>query len=325
MSDNLNPEVWLVGAGPMAMDYVKVIRALGIPFKVIGRGKASAENFYSKTGIEVLTGGLEEAIKQFPLPSAAIVATGIETLAQNTLLLMQAGVKKILLEKPGIAAPSEINHLVEQSKQTGTTVLLAYNRRFYASVLKAKEIIEQDGGVVSFNFEFTEWAHEIKHLKKPEIVMHHWFLGNSSHVVDLAFYLGGKPETFRSFTKGGVAWHPSSSVFAGAGISSSGALFSYQANWEAPGRWGVEILTAKHRLIFRPMEKLHIQRIGSVAIEPCEGIDYTLDEQFKPGLYRQVESFIRNDLSAFSTIVRQQENLHDFYLEMAGYPVHQLS
>jgi hypothetical protein len=32
-------------------------------------------------------------------------------------------------------------------------------------------------------------------------------------------------------------------VFAGAGVADNDALFSYHANWAAPGRWCVEILT----------------------------------------------------------------------------------
>ena len=34
--------VWLVGAGPMSLDYLKVLRALGIDCTVIGRGGESA-------------------------------------------------------------------------------------------------------------------------------------------------------------------------------------------------------------------------------------------------------------------------------------------
>ena len=57
-------------------------------------------------------------------------------------------------------------------------------------------------------------------------------------------------------------------------------LFSYQANWNAPGRWGIEILTSQHRLYLRPMEKLQIQNTGSVDISEVE-IDDQLDKEFK--------------------------------------------
>ena len=155
----------------------------------------------------------------------------------------------------------------------------------------AREIIEADGGVDSFNFEFTEWGHIIEGLDKAPSVKEHWFLANSTHVVDLAFYLGGSPARFTSYTSGHLPWHPLASAFAGAGVSEEGALFTYQANWAAPGRWGVEVLTHHHRLILRPMEQLQIQSIGSIEILKYE-LDDALDQQFKPGLYRQVMEFL---------------------------------
>ena len=65
------------------------------------------------------------------------------------------------------------------------------------------------------------------------------------HVVDLAFYLCGKPDEISCYTTGGLNWHSAASVFAGAGITKKNVLFSYNANWGAPGRWGVEIMTKK--------------------------------------------------------------------------------
>jgi len=90
-------------------------------------------------------------------------------------------------------------------------------------------------------------------------------------------------------------------------------LFSYQANWFAPGRWGVEILTKDSRLIFRPLEKLQVQKNRSVAVDFVE-IDDRLDRDFKPGLLRQTEFFL-NDVNHpnFITIDEQYENVVNYY------------
>ncbi len=325
MSDNISPEVLLVGCGPMSVDYVKVLKGLKKTFVVVGRGAESASRFESDTGVKPIIGGIESYIKTVEaIPSNVIVSVSVSELAKTTIQLLDAGVKKILLEKPGVTDADELQLLTDTAKKNKAAVFLAYNRRFYASTRKALEIIKEDGGVDSFNFEFTEWPHlvedfEIKQNKKPEIVMKNWFLANSSHVADLAFYLGGQPKELCSFTKGSTYWHPSSSVFAGAGVSKSGALFSYQANWKAPGRWSVEILTNKHRLIFRPMEKLQIQKVGSVAINFVEGIDYTLDEQYKPGLYLETKAFLEEDYKEFCTLDLQEDAIKNYYLKIAGY------
>jgi predicted dehydrogenase len=283
--------IWLIGAGQMAIDYANVLLEQKREFIVIGRSERSAKVFLDKTGISVKTGSLSKWISQTPeKPTAAIVAVNVNKLAETTSQLLNYGVKKILLEKPGGVNNKEILELNDKSLKLNGEIHIAYNRRFYASTLAAQEIIMNDGGVSSFNFEFTEWSHIIENIGYPNEVMQQWFLVNSSHVVNLSFFLGGQPKSWSTFTSGSLPWHSNASNFAGAGVSECGALFSYQANWEAPGRWGVEILTRKHRLYFRPMEKLEIQEKGSIKIIPVE-IDYTLDSEYKPGLYLQTECF----------------------------------
>ncbi|NVO08507.1 MAG: gfo/Idh/MocA family oxidoreductase [Bacteroidales bacterium] len=314
----MQKQIWLIGAGPMAIEYATVLKAQQTPFITIGRGTQSATTFYDKTGLEVVPGGLEAFLKTKPvIPPKVIVATGVETLFQNCLELIESGVKEILCEKPGGLNALQVKNLSEKAEQNSVKIYLAYNRRFYSSVKKAKEIILKDGGVSSFNFEFTEWAHVISPLVKAEGIKENWFLANSTHVVDLAFYLGGKPKEICCFNAGGLAWHPAASIFTGAGISVEGTLFNYQANWEAPGRWAVEILTKNHRLYFKPMEKLQIQKTGSVQVEFVE-LDDSLDINFKPGLYLQTEAFLKNDFTEFISI-HEQLSLMPIYNKMAGY------
>ena len=312
-------KIWIVGTGLMGIEYAKVLIDLKHPFLPIGRGKINAEKFEKSTNHKVITGGIDKYIKTNPEPpEAAIVSVGIEALSEATTSLLNFGIKKILLEKPGIGNPSEINALVDLSKKMDATVLLAYNRRFYSSVMKAEEIIRQDGGVHSFCFEFTEWSHIIENLTKTQVEHNYWFLGNSTHVIDTAFFLGGLPKKLFALQKGGLEWHPASSVFVGAGESETGALFSYHADWEAPGRWVLEMLTKKNRLLFKPMEILQIQQLGSVVINPVE-IDDSLDKKFKPGLFLQVNSFLMNDFTRFCSLKEQAIMIKKYYNPMSGY------
>jgi len=315
----MNNEIWLIGTGQMAMDYTKVLNTLTTSLTVIGRSEEKCNEFRSKFDNKVVSGGVEKYLKGNPsVPQKVIIAANVEELQNICNLLINYGVKDILVEKPGVAIPNEIYNLSQLAQETNTRILVAYNRRFYSSVLKAEEIIQADGGLSSFNFEFTEWAHVIKPTAKSETDFHYWFLWNSTHVVDLAFFMGGIPNELSAYHSGSLDWHPSASAFAGAGITKKGALFSYQANWEAPGRWVVEMLTKKHRLIFKPMEKLQIQEIGSVAVNPVE-IDDTLDTEYKPGLYLQTKSFLEGDYSRFCTIHEQKETVNNVYLKMTGY------
>jgi predicted dehydrogenase len=311
--------ILLIGTGLMGIEYAKALAAVKADFVAIGRGEENVKRFEEHTRHSAICGGLENYIKtNTEIPSTAIVAVGVEMLYQVTCQLLDYGVRKILLEKPGGTCPEEIYHLNDIACKAGVTIVLAYNRRFYTSVLKAEAMIKRDGGVTSFNFEFTEWSHVIEKLNKPADVMQHWFLANSTHVVDTAFFLCGLPKTLYSLHKGGTNWHPASSIFAGAGESESGALFSYHANWEAPGRWAIEILTKKNRLYLKPMEILQIQQLGSVDIKVVE-INDKLDKEFKPGLYLQTKSFLDGDLSRFCTLQDQKYKIENIYLKMSGY------
>jgi predicted dehydrogenase len=315
----MNKNILLIGAGQMAIDYHKVLNDLEVPFTVVGRGESSAKLYFEKTGVKPIVGGLKAFLLDNPKPcSHAIVAVGVEKLAQTTSQLLEYGIKNILVEKPAGLNKEEIESVSKLTKKNNANVYVAYNRRFYASVLKAKEIIENDGGVISFNFDFTEWSHEIEKLEKASGVKENWFLTNSTHVVDLAFYLGGEPKKIASFISGGLDWHPSASIFSGAGVSEAGALFSYQANWESAGRWSVEMLTKRNRLLFRPLEKLQIQKRGSVQINLVEDIDYSLDETYKPGLFLQTSSFLNLKFENMIDVLRLN-SIMNIYNKMGNY------
>ncbi|PBQ31516.1 myo-inositol 2-dehydrogenase [Sphingobacteriaceae bacterium] len=290
MSDNLN--ILLVGASQMAVDYHKVLKALKCEVTVVGRSKSGVEKFRELTGSEAIEGGLSDFLLHNDLKrfSSAIVAVGLEELFATTVALLKAGIKKILVEKPAGLNFEEIEKLSLSALEMKAEIYVAYNRRFYESVLQARKIIEEDGGVSSFHFEFTEWSHVIEKIDKKPGIKENWFLANSSHVVDLAFFMGGEPEKLSAYTSGSLSWHPVS-IFAGSGITKKGALFTYHSNWEAPGRWFVELLTNKHRLILKPLEELHIQKRGSVLVEKMQ-LDSELDLNYKPGLFRQTQAFV---------------------------------
>ncbi|MBF0405896.1 MAG: gfo/Idh/MocA family oxidoreductase [Candidatus Riflebacteria bacterium] len=309
---------WLIGAGLMSQEYAKVLVAQKIDFLTIGRSEKSALEFEKKTGKSVITGGLEKFLKTNPsTPAGAIVSVGVDELKSATVQLLNQGIKKILVEKPGGVDCTEIKELDDASKKCNAKVLLAYNRRFFSSVIKAKEMLQEDGGVLSFQFDFTEWGHEIEKLDKPKKVLENWFLANSTHVSDMAFFMGGRPKELNCYVSGSLKWHQRSSVFSGSGVSDKGALFSYSANWGAPGRWGVEVLSKSYRYFFRPLEKLSIQKKGSVAIEEIQ-LNDSIDKEFKPGLFLQTKAFIENDFLKFCDMNEQYQN-SIFYKKIAGY------
>ena len=309
--------LWLIGAGMMAHAYAKVLQDLDQNFEVIGRNATSAAKFELATGHSVQQGGLNAALAISDAPESAIIAVGVEQLALIAMRLIKAGTRRILLEKPGGLNIVEIKALKQIAAKHNADVMIAYNRRFYTSTMLARKLIAEDGGATSCIFEFTEWSHAIAPLTKAPEVKEAWFLANSTHVVDLAFHLCGFPKDWHAWHGGSLDWHPSAARFCGSGITEQGVFFSYHADWEAPGRWGLEVLTRKHRFIFRPLEQLQVIQVGSVRMENIE-LDDRLDIEFKPGLYKQVTAFLNRDDGQFCSIDEQLQHIA-IYGEIAGY------
>jgi predicted dehydrogenase len=309
--------LWLVGAGSMAQSYVKVLKRLKQPFVVIGRSKINSLSFKKVTGCEVKTGGLKYHLKNSKLPDAAIVAVGVNEMANVAKDLIKVGIKRILLEKPGALTLKEIRLLNLLAYQKKAKVVIGYNRRFYQSVKVAKKFIKKDEGVLSMNFEFTEPNNIIKSLKKNPRIKKHWLIANSSHVIDLAFHLCGNPKNWKHWKSGNINWHPASARFCGSGITNKGVMFSYFSDWNSPGRWRLELMTSKRRLIFRPLEMLKIVSYGNFNIETFRLKD-KVDKDFKAGIFFQTKSFLNEDYSLFCSLSDQVKNMKFFY-NIAGY------
>lgn len=308
-------KVLLIGTGPMATAYGKALNALGVSWTAVGRGAQSAARFAPATGRQPVLGGLAAYLNSNDVASdAVIIALPICDLAAAATLLIEAGTRRILIEKPAGLTASEIEEVARSAIRARADVFVAYNRRFYASVSAARSLIAEDGGVTSFHMEFTELEDCILKSVIDPVLLNNWFLANSSHVVDLAFFLGGEPAEASGLAAGALGWHPPGAAFVGHGRTKAGAVFSWHADWSSAGRWGLDLRTSRRRLILQPLESLALQDKGSFAVSPYPIAD-ELDRQFKPGLYRQIEAFLSDDpgATALPTIAAHADMVRQWY------------
>lgn len=287
--------VLIVGAGAISQEYVEVCLDQGETPLVVTRGEPRAEELRSEfTSVDVISGGLAAYLDGASPPRRAILATPVDTLDNLCRQLISAGVDRILSEKPLTLSTADAADLYDFARQNGAEVRIAYNRRHYRSVAKAREIIEADGGATSFYMDFTEALFRIAPDAYADEVLHRWGIANSSHVIDTAFHLCGRPEVLEAHQAGsGISWHSNGSLFYGNGVTTQNVHFAYHANWAAPGRWRIEINTSDRKLLFSPMERLKIQPADTFAVEEVD-IDYSLDEAYKPGFYQQTQAFLTN-------------------------------
>ena len=136
----------------------------------------------------------------------------------------------------------------------------------------------------------------------------------SSHVADLAVFLGGLPQMTHGAVEGALDWHRRGGTFAGHARGDNGVLFAYAADWRGPGRWSVEVTTPARRFILCPLESLRVQHAGSFQIDDIS-LDDAPDRDFKPGLYRMVEAFLSDpaaaDLCSLSAQARASAEFYD--------------
>lgn len=309
--------LWLIGAGAMAQEYARVLMAQKREFDVIGRSALSAGKFESALGKKVFAGGVGIALQSGPAPFSAIVAVGVSDLADTALQLIDAGVKRILVEKPGATSLRKLKNLNRAAERTNCEVYIGYNRRYYESTYDVRRIIREDGGILSGKFEFSEWGHKIEPREMSPGVKDRWLLANSSHVIDLAFHLCGFPRDLNARHSGSISWHPAAARFCGAGVTQENVLFSYIADWEGPGRWSIELITRRRRLILCPMEELKVIDLGKV--EPYNvGLPQARDLEFKPGLFFQTHDFLAGEQGFLCPLTEQIANFQ-VYRKMSGY------
>ena len=310
-------KVLLIGAGDMAQSYYDVLKSLEIHVDVVCRSKESADEFEKRKGVRPCTGGMTTFLESNQVPDCCVVAVEVENLAQVTLELISAGAASILVEKPGGLFYSDFIKIDDLARDAGCKVFVAYNRRFYDSVTKLREISDADEGIRFLSFDFTEWSDSIAPLKKGPNVKERWVLGNSTHVIDLAIFLGGKPSVWESFVAGGLDWHKAGEQFAGGGITDQGVMFNYRADWDAPGRWGLVAYTQNYKLELLPLESLLVTNRNSVNAKESELLG-TNDVDFKPGLRRQVEAYLSKNYNDLCSISEQCSN-YEIYKRIAGY------
>jgi len=265
--DNLNFEnkkIVIIGAGWMAEQYCNALFTMKIKnVTVISRKEESSRRCCKKYGYKPLYGGYKDNLPKLGVFDLVIVATPIHELKTAATFAINCGNKNILVEKPGALYSSILNNWVKETENTDVRIRIAFNRHTYPTLWKLKEITKEEK-ITSCFYTFTEWVHTINFTNNQPDVYKRWGIANSLHLISMAHNLIGMPKEISSYRSGSLTWHPSGAQFVGAGVTETDIPFSYQADWESAGRWGIEIMTnhSAYRLI--PLEKLYRCSKGSV-------------------------------------------------------------
>ncbi len=301
----------LVGTGYMAEEYLRSLKMLRIDVTAIGNSESSCDKFEKLHKIKTYSGGLANNIEIVDEFTHIIIATPVALLNDHLdLIIDKTSIENILIEKPGGLDIERLKKVSKKICNTTRQVFVAYNRRFYQSVKHAQKIIEEDQGVTSFYFNVSELVHTIDMNKFSKDVLSNWFLANTSHVVDTAFFLGGQIKHIEARTAKGISWNKNETgIYVGHGMCSNDTLFSYNGDWTSASRWSIEIFTKKHSLLFCPLETLQIRNKGEVKYTNVN----LVEDGCKEGVTSMIEAFIQKseDLPNIDEQIWNIENIYN--------------
>lgn len=254
--------VLIIGAGYIANQYAQALSDMGIKnVTIISKNQETSSKICDQYGFKSLFGGYENNLPNLSKMDLVIVATPVSLLLPAAQLALENGQINILIEKPGSLYFQDL--ILLSKKFPDANIRIAYNRLQYPNFHLLKELSNNEGGITSCNFTFTEWLDRIDFSKYTPLELERWGIANSLHVISMAFELIGLPKIFTPYQFGKLDWHPSGSIFVGSGISEKNIPFSYHADWNSSGRWGIEIMTKENSYRLIPLEELYVCKKNS--------------------------------------------------------------
>jgi 1,5-anhydro-D-fructose reductase (1,5-anhydro-D-mannitol-forming) len=187
---------WLVvGIGDIATR--RVIPAINAEarstlYGVVSRDKSTGQGFSDRVWTN-----LDEALGD-PKIDAVYIATPVALHAPQTIASLRSG-KHVLCEKPVAMNYTEASQMVRVARETGKTLGVAYYRRMYPKVQRAKKLIElgaigrpvlaeaNNHSQLPAQGEFRAW------LLDPKLAGGGPLFDIASHRIDVFNYLFGKP------------------------------------------------------------------------------------------------------------------------------------
>ncbi|MFQ6026875.1 MAG: Gfo/Idh/MocA family oxidoreductase [Dehalococcoidia bacterium] len=311
----------VVGYGYMGRHYLQTLQALGVKrIHVCSRSEASVADLKGTEGVTVVSGGYQKW-EVNPLPGElGIVCCPTADLVGAARHLAAGGFRKLLIEKPISLQSRQIESLAELLQQQEVDAACAYNRVSYPSFIEAKFRAQEEGGITSCSYAFTEFVDRIGPGSFPDAELARWGVANSLHVIGMAHGLIGLPQSWNGHRSGAVSWHPTGAIFVGSGISEQGIPFSYHADWGSKGRWSVEIHTPVVSYSLCPLEKLYRKETATGAWE--EVPVGAFDPELKAGIAEQVATMLISDRPKIIPLVSVNDaaRLTKYGEELFGYP-----
>ena len=294
MNTNSKIRLGVVGAGQISSHHIKAALDNGFVLDSICAKDNShrAQLLGSEFGFRKSCKTFEDFLNQEVDAYLVLTKSSVQVSIARNLLSKE---KPILIEKPVSLNPLEIKSL--HKADVNDNIVVGYNRRNFSSTKKLKSILN-DLPTYAFQVNVPELAANAS--PKSEVI-EQMILENSVHVFDLAFFLFGKP----------ISWK----IHA---LNSDSKMFARYVDWECsdtrtgsmfvtigvPDNWSISVYSPGNRFVLSPLEVFsHYSEIELVAATsnrpnklyiPKASQGWSPDEvdvRFKAGFQAQMKDF----------------------------------
>lgn len=295
-------KIAFIGAGNMAKEHMRAFA--DIPGVVLtGIVSRSREKVDVLCGLYPSLKAYQNIDELYTETVADIVVVAVPELAMKNICQQVFRYKWLcLLEKPVGYNLSEAEEIADFASANNTKAFVALNRRHYYSTQQVLNQLDDSSPRIIQVLD-QESPKAMLLAGKDPLLVKNWMFANSIHLIDYFTFLGrgeiAKVETI-------APWEPENPFFVSAKISySSGDVGIYNAVWDAPGPWAVNITTRNASFEMRPLETLSVQLKGSRNKEVMESSNW--DKDFKPGLRSQAAQL----LAAFQGCKHELPTIYD--------------
>lgn len=281
-------KITLIGTGLMADCHARALKRIsGIELAgVLGRNKTRAELFSHQHEIKFVADSVEDLYTK--TKAKGVVVAVSET---STVTVLREALKYpwlIFVEKPVGLFVSQARNLDEQARKLRRTIYVALNRRNYPSVLKARQILdEQAVGQRLIQVIDQEDTQQVVASGADSDVLKNWRLVNSIHLIDTLNYLArGEVIDVQNTTKIG----DENLRFTHSIINyDSGDVALYTSIWNGAGPWSLSVNFSDKRIELRPLEQI-TQQIFPSRAQKLVGLKVEHSD-IKAGFFEQAREF----------------------------------
>lgn len=208
-------------------------------------------------GIERTYNQIEAMMESERLDGVLVLVPPAE-MCRVALALMPFGVPMMIEKPPGISV-KEAEAIAAQSRIYQTSVMVAFNRRFYSVVEQAKNIIQFSGPLLGMRMDGFERFRAYRESGMDQSKLDHLLTYNTIHCIDLIRQYAGNIEQVHAFRNTGVA-EPSNHRYSALIVSERNIPVTFQSYWHAFGNWNYELYVPDGKISFVNLEEAYYHR-----------------------------------------------------------------